>query len=357
MARVSIEKQAISDPRFTVLGSHLDPLRTATPQEINSAFGLYLAIRVYDYCSDRGLLVVHRRDLEAIRPGLAAAMLDAELAEVVEKTAGKKLRIRGGAGRLDWSDRARRNGALGASHGEKGAEFGKLGGRPKSDRTPHTGVSETPLRGDTKTPPHAHAHAQALSDSEVSPKASNRVESGVRRDASHATPKPPPDLGHPILTFPVQGKERQWFLTQEQVDEWKGLYPMLDVMQECRKALAYFKAKGLKTHRGMPAALVGWLNRQVDYQARDAAAAKRDGAYREPEGQRKTPDPAMDAYAKRWHEIDKEERASGKHKNDGEVRSAITRRLQAEREAGARWSQVTVPITDTAANPRAAVEA
>jgi hypothetical protein len=160
VARVSVEKQALSDARFTVLGGHLDPLHKMSETEIFRAVGLLMAVRVWDYCSDRGLLVVHRRDLDAIYPGLASAMLDAELAAIEPHSAGKRVRIRGGQGRLDWSDRARRNGALGAEHGKKGAAFGKLGGRPSLDRTPHTGVSKTPLRGDTKTPPHAHALSQ-----------------------------------------------------------------------------------------------------------------------------------------------------------------------------------------------------
>jgi hypothetical protein len=157
MARTSVEKQALTDPRFTVLGSHLDPLHKMEEGIVHRAVGLYMALQVWDYCSDRGLLVVHRRDLDAFHRGLAAAMIDAELVEVQPRSGGKRLRIKGGSGRLDWSVRARSNGDLGKEHGKKGAEFGKLGGRPKKDETPHPGVSKTPLRGDTKTPPLTQA--------------------------------------------------------------------------------------------------------------------------------------------------------------------------------------------------------
>jgi hypothetical protein len=69
-----------------------------------------------------------------------------------------------------------------------------------------------------------------------------------------------------VLTFPTIGSgEKTWALTERQVEEWRRLYPGLDVLGECRKALAWVQAKGQpKTAKGMPSFLVKWFNRAVD---------------------------------------------------------------------------------------------
>ncbi len=71
----------------------------------------------------------------------------------------------------------------------------------------------------------------------------------------------------PVLVFPVVGTPGpEWPLTQPQIDDWSALYPDLNILAECRKALAYVQAKpsNRKTGRGMPAFLVRWFNRAVD---------------------------------------------------------------------------------------------
>lgn len=67
-----------------------------------------------------------------------------------------------------------------------------------------------------------------------------------------------------VLTFETVGKDKSWDLTQEQVDEWRAAYPGLDILGECRKALAWTKAKQKKTAKGMPAFLVNWFGRAVN---------------------------------------------------------------------------------------------
>ena len=236
-------------------------------------------------------------------PRLAVEITESGLAEQTEFG----YRIRGTVGRIEWLNRrrdaARINGAMG-------------GRKPNSANplSPALSPSPSPSQGTEESgAPHDPRSADAP-----------------------ATTKPP-TLTDPeaVLTYPVHGKERVWHLKPTQVEEWSALYPTLDVVQECRNALAHFKAKGLKTHRGMPTALVSWLNRSVGYQSRDAAAARRDGAYVAPRGQAKKPDAATEAYAKRFHEVEGEERASGKHADEGQVRNAVLKRLIAERAAGA----------------------
>lgn len=81
------------------------------------------------------------------------------------------------------------------------------------------------------------------------------------------------DDGECILTFPVVGTHgSEWRLRRRQVDEWGGLYPGLDVIAECRHALAWVQANPgrRKTPQGMPRFLTNWFNRTVE--RRPAAA-------------------------------------------------------------------------------------
>jgi len=71
----------------------------------------------------------------------------------------------------------------------------------------------------------------------------------------------------PFLEFPIVGKDVPiWPLASAQVKAWDELYPMLDVPQECRSALAWVLANlgRRKTSQGMEKFLVNWLNRAVD---------------------------------------------------------------------------------------------
>ena len=83
------------------------------------------------------------------------------------------------------------------------------------------------------------------------------------------SPRPPERSSEtPIagMEFPCDGVPRSWQLTQEQAAEWQGLFPTLDVIGECRNAMAWVKAKpaNQKTAKGMKAFLVGWFGRSKD---------------------------------------------------------------------------------------------
>jgi hypothetical protein len=73
----------------------------------------------------------------------------------------------------------------------------------------------------------------------------------------------PADL---FLTYPCNGKFKEYHLPMSQVNEWSMLYYGLDVAAECKKALAWIGANPgkRKTHKGMPSFLVGWLGRAND---------------------------------------------------------------------------------------------
>jgi len=77
-----------------------------------------------------------------------------------------------------------------------------------------------------------------------------------------------------ILEFPCNGPVPAWILTEGQLAEWSRLYPGLDVLDQCRRALAWVQANGRKTAKGMPKFIVNWLNRQNDSSKSAGAAAK-----------------------------------------------------------------------------------
>jgi hypothetical protein len=87
-----------------------------------------------------------------------------------------------------------------------------------------------------------------------------------------------------VLTFPCHGSPEHWDLMQSQIDEWAKLYPTVDVLAESRKALAWAKANGLKTSKGMPKFLVGWFGRTND----------RSGGRQSPNGTRQRQAPTAD---------------------------------------------------------------
>lgn len=69
-----------------------------------------------------------------------------------------------------------------------------------------------------------------------------------------------------VLTFTTVGKFPTFALTEGQMARWRESYPNLDVDGECRRASEWIAAnpERRKTAKGMPAFLVGWLNRATD---------------------------------------------------------------------------------------------
>jgi hypothetical protein len=70
-----------------------------------------------------------------------------------------------------------------------------------------------------------------------------------------------------VLSFPTVGNgPSKWHLTQAAVDRMAELYPGLDVLGECRKAVAWCEANPAKrkTARGMPSFLNRWLTKVQD---------------------------------------------------------------------------------------------
>jgi hypothetical protein len=70
-----------------------------------------------------------------------------------------------------------------------------------------------------------------------------------------------------VLTFPVDGPgPKEWSLTEAKLAEYRGAYPALDVLAECRDALQWVldNPERKKTAKGMARYLGGWLRRSQD---------------------------------------------------------------------------------------------
>lgn len=112
--------------------------------------------------------------------------------------------------------------------------------------------------------------SNALADCTQSACSETETETEERqRRGEQSSPRPPErSSGTPIagLEFPCDGKEQVWQLTREQLAEWQGLYPSVDVLGQCRNALGWVRAKPSrrKTFGGMPAFIVNWLGRTQD---------------------------------------------------------------------------------------------
>lgn len=108
-------------------------------------------------------------------------------------------------------------------------------------------------------------------------------------------PAKAPDTLPAVLRFDcVRGK--CWGLTQKQIDEWATAFPAVDVLAECRKALAWIEANPTKrkTANGMPRFLFNWLSRSQNQggTTRSNGAPSRIGAGQrfDPNANKKDPD-------------------------------------------------------------------
>lgn len=98
--------------------------------------------------------------------------------------------------------------------------------------------------------------SEAVNGSEPVTQSQELIEAREREDGSPS-----------LLVFPVIGVSgTEWALTQRQADNWRLLFPGLDIDAEARKALAWIQAHPdrRKTPKGMPKFLVAWLTRTVD---------------------------------------------------------------------------------------------
>lgn len=111
----------------------------------------------------------------------------------------------------------------------------------------------------------SHADATPNADADKMPPSPSPSPTTTSVGEASASPTTNVEL-RTVLSYPCRGNPKQWALTEEQVGKWKALYPGLDVVGCCRKALAWCEAnpKRCKTAKGMPKFLVNWINNEVD---------------------------------------------------------------------------------------------
>lgn len=95
---------------------------------------------------------------------------------------------------------------------------------------------------------------------------------------------PVPNGEPAVLTFPCDGKPNAWLLTESQLSEWGSLFPTLDLLAECRSALAWVLADTTrrKTARGMAKFLVGWFGRAQNGRRSQTAGGTANGGFKRP---------------------------------------------------------------------------
>ena len=122
----------------------------------------------------------------------------------------------------------------------------------------------------------SHQRIDKPTDSKLPAPGESSEDSKTPRDGSRAVPvgmegkgedrkgTGSEDASPVLLTFPTDGKPKSWDLTADQVAKWSELFPRLDVLDECRQALAWVLANERKTARGMAAFLTRWFGRSTN---------------------------------------------------------------------------------------------
>ena len=120
--------------------------------------------------------------------------------------------------------------------------------------TPDVTLRNAPSHSVTPPVPSGSAHAHAHADLRA------------EQITDCAEPGGPAQAPPPVLVFSCTGKVATWELTQAQIDAWAPLYPAVNVLTECRKALGWASShtSRRKTARGTPAFLTSWLARAQD---------------------------------------------------------------------------------------------
>lgn len=137
---------------------------------------------------------------------------------------------------------------------------------------PHVREAASELPGPEHVPSTVPASVQHPGSGSGSGKGADPDQEGSSEPRAAAEPD---DTSPIAMVFPTVGADgSEWRLRTKQVEEWQGLFPALDVLDEARKALAWVGAHldRRKTRRGMPKFLVGWFTRSND--RRPASARK-----------------------------------------------------------------------------------
>ena len=133
---------------------------------------------------------------------------------------------------------------------EKQSENGKKGGRPKSQTNPKkTNKSQ-------KKPTKANKEEEEEKEEDKE----KEKEEDEREDSAE-----PETVSPPVISLPLN--DGTFFeVSSEQCQEWAGLYPAVDVIQQLRGMLGWLDANPSKrkTSRGIRPFIVRWLAKEQD---------------------------------------------------------------------------------------------
>ena len=146
-------------------------------------------------------------------------------------------------------------------------ENGKKGGRTKAEPNDNQTVTKSKPKAnqaETKTEPKSEKEEPNVNDNVND---NDNVNVNVLKDVSSEPEETPtPEPTSPTVAEIVLNDKSKAKITQAEVDEWKKLYPAVDVLQELRKMTAWCEANPTKrkTKRGIKAFIVNWLNKEQD---------------------------------------------------------------------------------------------
>lgn len=155
-------------------------------------------------------------------------------------------------------------------------ENGKRGGRPRK-RDPRGTYPEKPSHNPTGTQlkPNQNPEKTQLkprgnptgTQTEPSEKLDKEKDKEKDKDKDNKVfcTEPQSDSVLPVLTFPLNDGS-QYGVTEEQVKEWKSLYPAVDVSQALRNMRGWLLSnpQRRKTRKGIARFITGWLSKEQD---------------------------------------------------------------------------------------------
>lgn len=142
--------------------------------------------------------------------------------------------------------------------GKKGAEYGKLGGRPKKEKT-NGDIEKTPKGILGKTPKETpnENETEKGNDTVNENVSENNDFCAERKQVSSALETPP------IISLLLNDKTL-YDVFQADIDEWTELYPVVDVMQELRNMKGWLDGNPTKrkTRSGVRRFIHNWLTKE-----------------------------------------------------------------------------------------------
>lgn len=153
----------------------------------------------------------------------------------------------------------------------KQAERGRKGGRPKKSQEVLKETQKNPA-GLSENPAASHRVSEKSLTSNQEPVTSNQGElpdgNSCSEPSRAADPAHPPDNPH-VATLPTNrhgSVGEVYSVTKSDFEEFRGLYPAVDVRQQLNAMRGWLVAnpEKRKTKRGMPRFINAWLAREQD---------------------------------------------------------------------------------------------